>query len=475
MGQLPNSELKKFSDYLRSPLFNSNKKLIDLFDLYLEHGDSSNVSLLSGLKSCGHHGLSEATIIKLKNRLVEHLFDYFELESFRNRNISRKSYLLRYFIRFDLLKYFEFYRNKGLKNLKQELWGVNEFAENFAISMENVVYETDKSIRSQESTSSLISALESLDQMYLAQRLKLQVALRNHLGIIGGQEPQLIELDLNQLEEERAGGPVLPVYILMLIRLFKSFDLQGSSGYFHDIMGELTNPNLDISIPDKKDFFKTLINISIKQVHIGEKEYLNYIFELYEEMRHQDLLLDEDGTLSPYHLKNIMKSALLLEKTDWGENFLVSMRPFFPENRAEIMYRYHLGLLRFHEKKYESTIKEMEYDKEQDEKFDLFYSCDSRVLLLKALYFMRDHPYRYDEMERLCISFNGYLKRHRKEIAPQHSQRYKSFVKNFKKMVTTDQVEDWKNIMVSVDSESLIAEKNWLSEQLTKRINTRKY
>ena len=94
-----------------------------------------------------------------------------------------------------------------------------------------------------------------------------------------------------------------------------------------------------------------------------------------------DLLL-EKGIMSPWNYKNITAVGLRLEEFGWVQDFLLKFKPHLAPAHRDNAYKYNLAKLHFAKKDYDKVLellREVEYD-------DIFYSLDSRSMLLKTYY-----------------------------------------------------------------------------------------
>ncbi len=146
-------------------------------------------------------------------------------------------------------------------------------------------------------------------------------------------------------------------------------------------------------------------NYCVKKINLGERKFLNELFELFKLQIQQNILLSE-GKLSPWYFRNIIVVALRLGEYDWTEEFINEYKPYLSDEHRENAVTYNLAQLYFYQKKYNKVIQQLqfvEYD-------DISYNLNSKTILMATYY-------ELDEIEplySLTDTFRTYLSRQRK-------------------------------------------------------------
>jgi hypothetical protein len=174
-----------------------------------------------------------------------------------------------------------------------------------------------------------------------------------------------------------------------------------------------------------KEIYSFAIQYCIKKLNSGNQKYYKEIFELYKSSLHLKLLLT-NNELPPFDFKNIVTTALRINEFDWTENFIKEYNSHLPIEHQENAYTFNMARVYFFQKKYDNVLKllqQVEYD-------DVFYLLDSKLLLIKTFYELKE----YDSLIALIESFKMLLRR-KKTISNDYKIRYSKLIAFVKKII----------------------------------------
>ena len=167
----------------------------------------------------------------------------------------------------------------------------------------------------------------------------------------------------------------------------------------------------------------------------------------------------KNDQLSQFDFKNIVTVALRVEEFEWTEDFITSYQSFLPNEHTDNAIAYNRARLYFSQKNYKKSRRELL----SVEFTDIFYSLDSRSLLLKTYYEMED----FESAADLIKAFKIYLKRDKK-ISEYQNATYTGFLTIANKLIRYKQgyKENKDNIAKLLEESAQIADSSWLKSQL---------
>ncbi|QQS30800.1 MAG: hypothetical protein IPM47_07700 [Sphingobacteriales bacterium] len=309
----------------------------------------------------------------------------------------------------------------------------------------------------------LTTALERLDEYYIAEKLKYYCNWLNYQKVLqSAQErefrflPQLIGY-LNELPDTQL-PPLIAVYLSIIATLTQS----DSQEHYQHLKSLLQQHASLFPHNEAWTMYGYAQNYCIRQINTGNNSYLTELFELYQNALEKELIFT-DGQLSPWHYKNIVVVGLRLKSYQWVEGFIEQYKNLLPEKFAGNAYTYNKAKLHFHKGEYGKVIellREVAYQ-------DVFYELDSKAMLLKTYYETNE----IDALLSLLFSFRIFLRR-KKGISEHHRTNYLNLVRFTEKLLAltsnpgNDAVERIKN---QIRKTGNVADANWLKEKLAEK------
>lgn len=199
-------------------------------------------------------------------------------------------------------------------------------------------------------------------------------------------------------------------------------------------------------------------NYCVKKINLGERNFLNELFELFKLQIQQNILLSE-GKLSPWYFRNIIVVALRLGEYDWTEEFINEYKSHLPEEHRDNAVTYNLAQLYFYQKKYSLVLEQLrfvEYD-------DMSYNLNSKTILI-ATYYELDE---FDLLDSHLDTFNTFLKR-RKDFTEERKEPYKALIKftrRLSRLLPRDPKAKEK-LKKEIEAHGNIANASWLLEKI---------
>lgn len=353
MKSLNREEMKLLSRFIYSPMHNSNKNLIKLFEyvktLHPDYPDDKTSPEILHKKIFPAKPYNEKIIRNLIYEFTDKLELFLALNNFINSKIAITKHLLEESelkklgkISEEHLKKAEtilsevyikdesYYSSKAfieLKRFAHEFTGV-PLGKSLALS--NIKEEYIKNT----SCFFILSILtEYFNRINRANQIKSTTELKLAEKIL-----DFLDTEIENYKEET------PIYLLY--RFLKLNNDTGIEAYYE--LKQLTIENLGkISKSYFKDFIFELYNYCKNKQQHGLKEFGGEAFELLKFMDDKNLFTETDNTILEHNYTNCVASAVRVGKNEWALEFIEKYKPKLPKNIRENAYCYNLAVVCF--------------------------------------------------------------------------------------------------------------------------------
>lgn len=455
LKKLSKKEFKELQLYISSPLFNKNNDVINLLSILKKHYPH----FLS--KSISHKDISKKLYKHVDVKKVRYVMtDLTKLcekfIAFKNYNLEEHNHLIKAYQTRGLNKYFQqelVKKNNKLTNeskIRDEIFyqQQQELSEiSFLHNLENDNRNIDTKLQ---------DLVDNLDLFYLSKKLKYSCEIINRMNILKvDYDIKLLNNLLSYIEENSTQEtPFIKVYYQVLKTLRESDNEEHYSE-----LKKLIIINLNIFKKEEQyDLYGYLQNYCIKQINTGKNEYLIKLFENYAEMITNKVVI-KNKMIAQFDFKNIVTVALRVQKFEWTSNFIERYQKYLPEEHQTNAINYNKARLAFYQKKYNSCLKELL----SVEFTDIYYSLDSRALLLKTYYELES----FESASSLINSFKIFLKRDNK-ISEYQNLTYSSFLKFAHQLIQfkLGYKKDINKIETQLTGTKQVADSTWLLEKI---------
>lgn len=349
----------------------------------------------------------------------------------------------------------EFYYQKGLeKNLETEIRQTEGFIGGLKDSIKKQMhlidlnekvysYETQKNTRQ----SNFQKAFNIIQDYYQLAGIKF----RNY-SLINLHS----ELEINECE----------LILYKIHTLINKLLHQSESISDFDECYQLIIVNKDkIDHEELKECITILIAIAIKQVHNKIENAQQRLFDLFVFLIENDLILEENKTITAAIYKNVTTIGLYLNKLHYVENFIETYKNNLGDEVREDVYSYNKAHLLYYKKEYDNVLQLISTTKYKD----VFYRLDSRVLLIKTYYeFEKEDTSYFDILNNSINAFKKYVYTN-EELNDYYKTRYKNFIKSSLKLIqlNSDKIQIEKYIE-ELSANKDILEHAWFMESAKK-------
>lgn len=343
----------------------------------------------------------------------------------------------------------EFYYQKGLeKNLETEIKQTENFVNSLKDSIKKQMYllelnEKVYSYETQKNTrqSNFQKAFNIIQDYYEVAGIKIK-----NFSLINLHT----DLEINSCEL------ILYKIHLQINKLLHQID--SKVDYENCFQLILLNKH-KIDNDDIKECITILIAIVIKQVHNNLNNSQQRLFDLYSFLIENNLILEQDNTITPAIYKNVTTIGLYLNKLDYVDNFIETYKNNLPNEMRDDVYSYNKAHLLYYRKDYNIVLQLISTTKYKD----VFYRLSSRVLLIKTYYELEKTDATYfDILNNSINAFKKYVYTN-EELNDYYKTRYKNFIKSVLKLIqlNNDKIQTQKYIE-ELNANKDILDHTWL-------------
>lgn len=418
------AQLNEFEKYLHSPVFNTNKLVLQLFEIvkaYAPSFDSEDLNRSIIFKKLfGTESADESRIRYVSSDLAQILEDYIAWGEFNKSPQQKNLFLLDYYRKSDLERYFNQIFDEETKSqeknvVKDSSWFFHQYL------LEENAYLYSQQKKSRTLDNNLQTLVDYLDLFYIVNKLKHsgEMLTREVLLKIEYKKPLLNEV-LSYLKETNS----LDFLAVELYHTVIQMHTEPEEVSHYDRLIHLLEINKNsISKMEKVDLFVFAQNYCTAQINSGKLEFLKEVFELYKTMISQNAIFDDNGNIRINVFKNIVTVGIRLEDYPFVENFIEEFKDKLDPDKKESAILYNTAWLNYAQKDYKSALRLLA----MAEFADIFYLLGSKCLQLKIFLETED----YDAFYALCESFYVFLRRN-KIIADFQKEAHLEFIKHIK-------------------------------------------
>ena len=414
-------ELRAFKDFVASPYYNKNKELIRLY-VYLKKLAPAGFPEKKIERTHVFHQLYPDIPYDEKqlNHLMSHLFKLAEqfigLQKFEQDGIMPEIYQLNAHIDRQQHKAYQY----TLKRTRESLAG--QVYQRRATLLPGIpVGKPGRALFCQPEhigrfDHHLQEAADRFDVFLLAKKLKYSCHMLDRQKLIPQPYEHHLTEELSAHVDARdfAQYPAISVYHTLLQMLTKGED----ESHFVAFRQLIRSYQRNFPAPEMRDLYYFAINYCINQLRLGKQSYAEDLMDLYDEGIQSGLLL-EDGSLSPWTYKNVVRLALNLQRFNWAENFVLEYNEKLPTAHRQDAYYFNLAILYYKKKDYAKALEHLN----RVEFSDIHYNLDAKATL-SMIY---QETGETEALVSLLSAFRIFLKRN-KTVSRSVKEPYANFI-----------------------------------------------
>lgn len=460
-------EIRRFNQFVQSPFFNRDEKLVALAELLADVHPSFeekqiNKSIIYQL-IFPDQPFSEQRFYDLTSQLTQLLETFLATCNFMESSNSLSNHLLSEMREKGMDKWFEKAYKKKIKQ-KPTHFATNDHQYHLKLEESYLQFTSNKKQR--KSDRRVQEIVFHLDRWYLIQRLRYSCGMINRRELLGDEIDLEILNDLSGYFQTHLSEFENSPELIGYYRIFEMLNHPDEASYFTTAWEYIRSSHSILPINRQQEMYGYMMNYCIQRLNKGDRYFQEVLFDMYTWQLSLDLLL-QNGWLSPWDFKNIVSLALKMEKYEWTQAFIEKHKISIAPEHRENAVTYNLATLHFSQRNFSKTLKLLQgitFD-------DVFYEIGAKTLLLKIYYESED----FETLFYLLDAFEAYLRRNRMRSTYQ-KELYLNLIRFTRKLTrliiktnTTYQLAGIKQLQAfqnKLAKASNTAQKDWLEKNL---------
>lgn len=399
------NDWKAFSKFLKSPYFNSNKKLIELHKVLTKYYPTFSSkgftkekvyrALFSNAKK-----VDEKQLANLMSQMRKCCDVFFTQERLKEKPRLEKLLLSEYYSDqnwYELLK-----KNKEslIDDIENES---NKLEEDYFLAYMSSwsFYHRPETLKLNASSPSFNLAIKYLSLFTILEHLKLGCELKSRAYFLSdtSEVPLLAEIiaESNKID-------------LAEVKVYRSFIqlLEDDSDQQYKETSELFFKHIpELSRQDKLNLFNILLNLTNRIALKGAVDYYRHLFDLYKiGLKNNFFILK--NFMHTNHFSNIVFTAVSLGELKWVDEFILGYNHYIVPKDKKVVLAYCNARVSVEKKDFDLAFNHLQEIEEIPHEFNLRV----RSLFLRCIYemYVLDDNY-YDLMISKILSFEKYIVR----------------------------------------------------------------
>ncbi len=312
-----------------------------------------------------------------------------------------------------------------------------------------------KARRERSSNLNLQPLPDELTTFYVSEMLRHACSALMHQAVAGQTyHMQLLDAILSVVEQgEMLEAPAVAVYY-HAYRMLQSPD---DDRPFEQLKRLLAKHESRFGQGEMRGLYLMAINGCIRRMNSGKRVYIREAFDVYRAALERNFLT-ENGFLSSFTYKNIIRIGAALGEHEWTEQFIEQQRKALHPRERDNAYRYNRAFLYFQKADYAQAMPLLQ----QVELEDPLNNLHARRMLVRSYYELGEQS----ALESLLQSFGAYL--NRQKNLGYHQELNLNFVKFVLRLIRLMPNDEAANavLMKDLSIESQVAEREWLMEKM---------
>lgn len=380
-------EFREFGQFVASPVFNTEKPVIKLFDQLKKYYPDFNADRVAREKVYKKlypgKKYSDGVMRNLSSKLYKLCEEYLAFRGFKKDKYRVQFSLLRELSERKLPALYE----KNYKELRKIVEEIGIRDEEFFLKMFYLEQDLVVHLKNQKSAVFLEEdnaqdIADNLSRFFLVAIIKLYAYMANEKKFLYDYDFKMTFLDqidehLKINKDEYKDEPYIELFHNAL-NLF----LHEKEETYLDLRKTLNKYYSKLENIDRKNMYVVLANYCAERIRKGNIKYLREKFELYKEIIKRDGQYEPGGFIHHIFYKRVVTNAIELGEIKWAENFIEKYKDDVPVEYRDSNYFYCKALIEYGKKEYGKALEML--SKVQTE--DISYKVEIRTLLLMIYY-----------------------------------------------------------------------------------------
>ncbi len=293
-------------------------------------------------------------------------------------------------------------------------------------------------------------ASENLDLYFISRKLQYYTVLLNRKTIIGNKIaiPNM-DFVLNYAKIYFDTNPIINAYYEVIMMQTEDDPLS----HFNKLKEIIALHADKFSPKETAEIYEEAINYCIQRISHNKEFYTDEALHLYMQFLDSGYMY-QNGKLSHWKFKNIIKLGLMLNRFEFVEQFILDYQDRLEKKHKAKALNYNYAELYFTMKNYNTAQDHLRIVFSHD--LELAYNLGSRMMLIKIFYHNND----IDALLSQIAAFTIFLKR-AKNISPTKKKIYLNFCDILNKIMRQN-LKHYEKIETEIKDTKLITASSWL-------------
>lgn len=390
MTALTQNEVADLADYLHSPIHNTKKVLIKLFEILRENYNACTLNDLDKKalwqKLFPNKEQKDNYLRRLVSELSTLIEAYIVFSGMKQDKEWRQLMLLKELNKRQLAKQFQRQLTKYRKeDTEEKSYHINHYCYDYLI--ESTIYDFERTQNNRATslpTTSITKISQKIDVFYFVNKMQLYCEQLNSNKIVVSNNTDILFLDqiLTIVQQDHFQSiPIIRLYYVLIQLL-----LDGSIDSFFQLKKELNKqPTL---FPNKhlEQAYIYATNYCSQSYRDGKTAFSQEYFLLLQQALEQHHIF-QDPYLSPHHFNNMIAAAARLKKYAWAKEFIVQYKVKLQPKYQENLSAYGLAVIAFHQQDYQQVLTHLR----AVDFLDFFHKLNTDMLYLRTYYALKEY------------------------------------------------------------------------------------
>lgn len=450
---LSKEELKKLNKFMKVSQWSRSETIVKCHECLANYTQKGKLDLLDKeILFRDIYGLETYSDNKLRftlNRLLEAIKEHILLDKNESKNIYTEKVWLDYIQEKRLKKNITYV----IENSYQPHNSQSKFLYNYFRSSIKWDYTFNYNKSIEAKFNSLIEFTEQTELFADFAFLRQYCLLITFSNVYHSPEVQIAKNRFLEIKEKKTIAKYVEfdVYIA-LIELLTNNTLD----HYHSFKEILMRSFHFWDDEDKVTLISYLLNFTTAQINRGQVNLIDEQYNIYLFCEENNLFNISIFTTNT-RINNVIHTYLRKKEFIRAEQFVNNYVNNINPDLIESCLYFNLARIHFEKKEYKDSLRKL---LQVDFGRDVFYSLNSKFLLLKTYFELKDS----DPFASLCLSFKEYVKKN-KVISDVHKTSSLNFIKMIDKIYGTTKAKA-KKLEEEILANAQIAEKNWLLEKI---------
>lgn len=477
---LNSKEIKQFDDYLRSPFFNKNSKVVDLFSV-LKKGYPDFAKALTkqdlfckvfpDVKYKKNDKLAAKDDQKLRhllNYLTGFVQDFLVYQHSKGEKAIQDKLLLDTILSKKLYKLFP-----GIVRQMQTVHQNQPFRDNLYYRNKQMLGESEFHYHLITDNRALEAGLQqvinNLHYYYLADQLRYFCAAINRENILNvSYDYPMFNALLDHLKEKDYSNiPIVNIYYKIIL-LLTNYE---ESAIFQDVKLLLKEHEDLFPLEELRQMYGFVLNFCSRQIKKGNPSYYKEKFEIYNNGLNKGIW-NAGLFISNIHFILMIRNALELKEIEWAKSFLTQYKQHLAPKYLETIPAFASAYISFHESKFNNAH---EFLLQIGTPTDFYYELYYRTLIIQIYYEKcsggLEDPYE-TPISNAIEALRFYVNRN---LSDYVKDTYANFVKIMKRLcrvkfssqLQQPSINSLQKLQKEISEAKLLVERTWLLDKAT--------